>query len=110
MFAASEIFVGAGDIATCDPNAETTARLLDGIPGTVFTLGDQAYPRGAEAEYRICYDRRGGATVDAHARRPPTTSTNRGTRDRISTISAARRDRMGWATTASSWAPGWCYR
>src|SRR5690242_19152367 len=51
-----DIFVGAGDIATCDPNAESTARLLDGIPGTVFTLGDQAYPRGAEQEYRDCYD------------------------------------------------------
>src|SRR5688572_25856186 len=42
----AEVFVGAGDIATCDPNAEGTARLLDGISGTVFTLGDQAYPRG----------------------------------------------------------------
>jgi hypothetical protein len=52
----AEIFVGAGDIATCDPNSEGTARLLDGIGGTVFTLGDQAYPRGAEQEYRDCYD------------------------------------------------------
>ncbi len=52
----AEVFVGAGDIATCDANAESTARLLDGIGGTVFTLGDQAYPAGAEAEFRQCYD------------------------------------------------------
>jgi hypothetical protein len=52
----AEIFVGAGDIATCDGNAEATARILDGISGTVFTLGDHAYPRGAEAEYRQCYN------------------------------------------------------
>lgn len=52
----AEIFVGAGDIAFCDANAEHTARLLDGIGGTVFTLGDHAYPRAAEPEFRQCYD------------------------------------------------------
>jgi hypothetical protein len=52
----AEVFVGAGDIATCDQNSEDTARLLDAIPGTVFTLGDHAYPRGAEAEFRACYE------------------------------------------------------
>ena len=52
----AEIFVGAGDIAMCDANSEMTARLLDSISGTVFTLGDHAYPRGAEAEFRQCYD------------------------------------------------------
>jgi hypothetical protein len=52
----TEVFVGAGDIATCDPNAEATARLLDSIGGTVFTLGDHAYPLGAEPEFRQCYD------------------------------------------------------
>ena len=51
-----DVFVGAGDIAMCDANSEATARLLDSIGGTVFTLGDHAYPRGAEAEFRACYE------------------------------------------------------
>src|SRR5688500_10603855 len=37
--AASEVFVGAGDIATCSSDRdEATAALLDGIAGTVFTV------------------------------------------------------------------------
>jgi len=51
------IFVGAGDIASCDNNDdELTAQLLDGIPGTVFTLGDNAYSSGTYTEYINCYD------------------------------------------------------
>src|SRR5262249_46657885 len=40
------VLVGAGDIASCADlsGAEATARLIDSIPGTVFTLGDHAYP------------------------------------------------------------------
>jgi hypothetical protein len=54
---ADPVLVGAGDIANCDENgAETTAGLLDGIEGTVFTLGDNAYPDGASADYRRCYE------------------------------------------------------
>lgn len=52
----TEVLVGAGDIATCDPNAEATARLLDSIGGTVITLGDHAYPLGAEPEFQQCYE------------------------------------------------------
>src|SRR5436190_332059 len=37
--AGPETFVGAGDIAICGGNAEATARQIDGIGGTVFTLG-----------------------------------------------------------------------
>jgi hypothetical protein len=33
-----------------------TAKLLDTIPGTVFTTGDNAYPNGTEIEYATCYD------------------------------------------------------
>jgi hypothetical protein len=33
-----------------------TANLLDSIPGTVFTAGDNAYMRGTEAEFRDCYE------------------------------------------------------
>ena len=52
-----ETFVGAGDIAVCGSRgAEETARLLDGIPGTVFTAGDNTYPSGTEKSFRECYD------------------------------------------------------
>ncbi len=38
------ILVGAGDIASSDlPGAAATAALLDNIPGTVFTAGDNVY-------------------------------------------------------------------
>jgi hypothetical protein len=50
------VLVGAGDIAKCDRNEdEATARVLDGIAGTVFTLGDNVYPDGASALYDNCY-------------------------------------------------------
>ena len=39
------VLVGAGDIADCAlVEDEATATLLDGIAGTVFTAGDNAYP------------------------------------------------------------------
>src|SRR3954470_23860571 len=45
---APQVFVGAGDIAMCDATGdETTARLLDGIDGMVFALGDNAYLSGS---------------------------------------------------------------
>ncbi len=52
-----QTFVGAGDIAFCEAggNAEGTARLLDTIGGTVFTLGDNAYPNGSPENFRDCY-------------------------------------------------------
>ena len=38
-------------------NDEATAALLDDIPGTVFTLGDNAYPRrNRAAQFEDCYD------------------------------------------------------
>lgn len=55
-FAGPEVFVGAGDIALCGGNQEATARQLDGIGGTVFTLGDNAYPSGTRDEFRNCYE------------------------------------------------------
>ena len=52
-----EVLVGAGDIADCNTSGrEATARLLDGIPGTVVTLGDNAYESGAAVEFANCYD------------------------------------------------------
>ena len=51
------ILVGAGDIAVCgDPADEATALLLDAIPGTVFTTGDNAYEDGTAQEFSDCYD------------------------------------------------------
>jgi len=48
--------VGAGDIASCSSNGdEATARLLDAIPGTVFTLGDNVYDVGSGVEFANCY-------------------------------------------------------
>jgi hypothetical protein len=48
--------VGAGDIATCDSQwDERTADLLGDLPGTVVTLGDNAYERGTTWEYNHCY-------------------------------------------------------
>ena len=55
--AAPQLFVGAGDIGLCgSPGPAQTARLLDNIGGTVFTLGDNAYLSGTAREFRDCYD------------------------------------------------------
>jgi hypothetical protein len=53
-----QTFVGAGDIAMCNElsRAEATAKLLDTIGGTVFTLGDNAYPSGSAENFRDCYN------------------------------------------------------
>jgi hypothetical protein len=47
----------AGDIASCSSGNQSgaTARLIERIPGTVLTLGDNAYPDGTTANYR-CYN------------------------------------------------------
>jgi acid phosphatase type 7 len=74
------VLVGAGDIAGCswqdhdieeprdlgrvlekmigmeDHADEATARLLDTIPGTVFTTGDNVYPSGSHEQYSSCYE------------------------------------------------------
>jgi hypothetical protein len=53
----SNVFVGAGDISDCgNDNDEATAKLLDGIAGTVYTTGDNAYSDGTLTEYQQCYD------------------------------------------------------
>jgi alkaline phosphatase len=54
---ATATLVGAGDIASCSQsNDSATARLLGNISGTVYTLGDNAYPYGSAANFRDCYD------------------------------------------------------
>lgn len=57
LSASAEVFVGAGDISMCDnENDELTAQLLDTIPGTVFTTGDNAYNDGTYAQFMECYE------------------------------------------------------
>jgi len=47
----------AGDIASCGWHADgATARLIEGIPGTVMTAGDNAYQTGTRSQFRRCYD------------------------------------------------------
>jgi acid phosphatase type 7 len=67
------VLVGAGDIAECyqpppplsletaqaqarTSPAAATAALLDRIPGTVVTLGDNAYEFGSPFDYEACYE------------------------------------------------------
>ena len=51
-----QVFVGAGDIATCGSNNdEATASLIDNIPGTVFVIGDNVYSNGTTSEFTNCY-------------------------------------------------------
>ena len=48
------VLVGAGDINMCgQPGAEATAKLLDDIPGTVFTSGDNAYMKGSDGRLPV---------------------------------------------------------
>jgi 3',5'-cyclic AMP phosphodiesterase CpdA len=56
--AGESVLVGAGDIALCSAlaPAEATAKLLDAIPGTVFTAGDNVQAVGAMEEFRQCFD------------------------------------------------------
>lgn len=50
------VLVGAGDIGDCgEDEDDSTASLLDGIAGTVFTLGDNAYRNGTAKQFRECY-------------------------------------------------------
>src|SRR5437763_7273256 len=56
--ASDPVFVGAGDIASCDDlsGAYATAALIEKIPGTVFAVGDLAYPNGSDLDFKNCYD------------------------------------------------------
>jgi PKD repeat protein len=55
--AGDPVLVGAGDIANCALSADSaTAALINSTAGTVFTLGDNAYPNGATSDFANCYD------------------------------------------------------
>src|SRR5215204_661724 len=54
---ADPVLVAVGDIASCSSEGdEATAALLDGLPGTISTLGDHAYEEGTPREFAECYD------------------------------------------------------
>jgi acid phosphatase type 7 len=55
VLAADPVLVGAGDIATSGSADSATANLLDGISGTVFTAGDNAYPDGTTSNFNNYY-------------------------------------------------------
>jgi PKD repeat protein len=58
-------FTGAGDIASCGSQGdEQTARLLNLLPGDVFTVGDNVYPNATTAEFANCYDPSWGTVKD----------------------------------------------
>lgn len=60
------VLVGAGDIASCAGNGDNaTANLLDGIAGTIFTVGDNVYEDGAPGRFENCY----GPTWGRHKER-----------------------------------------
>ena len=56
------VLTGAGDVApNCvagdsTANAQATATLLDGLPGPVFTLGDNSYVDGTAQQFATCYE------------------------------------------------------
>jgi hypothetical protein len=53
---ASAVLVGAGNMARCGTtDDEETAKLLDGIAGTVFTTGDNVYDSGSSTDFTSCY-------------------------------------------------------
>lgn len=50
------VLVGAGDIGDCGTDDdEAVATLLEGIEGTVFTAGDNAYASGTPEQFEKCY-------------------------------------------------------
>ena len=60
-FEVAGVLIGAGDIGRCSSRGhDQTARLLDDIAGTVFTLGDNAYPHGTATDFADCYGRSWG--------------------------------------------------
>ncbi|MDI1463190.1 DNRLRE domain-containing protein [Catellatospora sp. KI3] len=54
--AGDPVLVGAGDIASDGKGDDATAALLDTIPGTVFTTGDNVYTSGTAAEFATYYE------------------------------------------------------
>jgi Calcineurin-like phosphoesterase len=49
--------LAVGDIGDCETRSdEAVARLVGGLPGTIVTLGDNAYEEGSRSDFRKCFD------------------------------------------------------
>jgi hypothetical protein len=98
------VLVGAGDIASSDTTSdEATANLLDGIPGTVFTAGDNAYESGTDSEFTNCY----GPSWGRHkARSMPSVGNHEYATPGTSTTSTRQRGTEMRATTLTTWEAG----
>lgn len=61
--AGDPVLLAAGDIANCKmiAGAQETAKIIEGIPGTVAALGDLALSDGTAEEFANCYDKTWGA-------------------------------------------------
>ena len=102
-----DTFVGAGDIASCAlPSDEATATLLDGISGTVFTLGDNVYENGSAAEFANCYGpswgRHKGRTIPVVGNHDYNTSGARGYYDYFGDV-AGPRDKGYYSFDLGAW-------
>lgn len=101
--AGDPVLVGAGDIADCASDGdEATAALLDGIAGTVFTAGDNAYPIGSSQTYRDCFRPSWGRHLDRIRPAP-------GNHDWESGALTAYRDYFGEAASNSDGDPWYAY-
>lgn len=59
------VLVGAGDLTQCgQKRPEATARLVESVGGTPFTLGDNAYPAGTLDQFNNCYEATWGRFKD----------------------------------------------
>jgi acid phosphatase type 7 len=61
----AQVLIAAGDIADCRSlGDEKTAALVRDLPGTIATLGDNAYRAGSSQEFAACYDPTWGTEKD----------------------------------------------
>jgi hypothetical protein len=59
------VLLAAGDIASCRSEGdEATAALVEGLEGTVATLGDSVYDRGSPQEFADCFEPSWGRLKD----------------------------------------------
>lgn len=74
------VLLAAGDIADCsEMGHHLTGDLLDTLPGTVATLGDNAYEDGSRRDFRRCYEPHWGR--HRHRTRPAVGNHEYGTDD-----------------------------
>jgi hypothetical protein len=101
------IFVGAGDISDCgEEGDEVTAALLDGIPGVVFTVGDNVYEEGTAPQFAECYHPSWGRHRDRTRPTPGDHDFRTEGASGTSATSARRPATRGRGITATIWASG----